>query len=134
MTSDVALLDAAREVRLNAYAPYSGYLVGSAIRDEQGRVFVGCNVENISYGGCICAERHAIGAMIAAGGRRITALAVVTLDGGTPCGICLQSIAEFADPDLPIELVGDVGQRTVTLRELLPQGFKSEAVARENQS
>lgn len=130
MTFDPALIDAAQSVRKNAYAPYSGYLVGAALRDEQGRVFVGCNVENISYGGCICAERHAIGAMIAAGGKTIETLVVATVDGGTPCGICLQSIAEFAEGDLPICLVGESGERLLTLGDLLPQGFKSEAVAR----
>lgn len=124
------LIRAALEVRNNAYAPYSGYLVGAALNDGEGRVFIGCNVENISYGGCICAERHAIGAMVAAGGKRIHALAVATIDGGVPCGICLQSIAEFADPDLPIYLAGSLGTREVTLGELLPQGFKSDAVAR----
>lgn len=128
MTSD--LVRAALAVRDNAYAPYSGYLVGAALLDEQGKIFVGCNVENISYGGCICAERHAIGAMIAAGSKRIQELAVATVDGGVPCGICLQSITEFADADLKITLAGSLGTQHTTLGELLPMGFKSEAVAR----
>lgn len=130
MDDNLRLQRAAQDVRRNAYAPYSGYRVGAALLDEQERIFVGCNVENISYGGCICAERHAIGAMIAAGGKRITKLVVATLDGGTPCGICLQSIAEFAEPELPITLLSDEGSREVQLQELLPQGFKSDAVAR----
>ena len=130
MTSEPELVEAAQSVRKNAYAPYSGYLVGAALRDEQGRVFIGCNVENISYGGCICAERHALGAMVAAGGKEIKELVVATIDGGVPCGICLQSIAEFAESDLPIVLAGSIGTRHTTLGALLPQGFKSDAVAR----
>ena len=128
---DSELLEAARTVRNHAYAPYSGYKVGAAIRDGQGRVFVGCNVENISYGGTICAERHAIGAMVAAGGTSMTALAVATLDGGAPCGLCLQSIAEFAASDLPIALVDQAGEvMTGILGEFLPRSFASHAVAR----
>jgi cytidine deaminase len=128
---DAELLEAARGARAHAYAPYSGYFVGAALRDEHGRIHVGCNAENISYGGCICAERHAIGAMIVAGGRHIQALAVATLDGGTPCGICLQSIAEFAGRELPIWLSDEARvTQQFTLADLLPHGFSSASVAR----
>lgn len=128
---DAVLVEAAKAARIHAYAPYSGYFVGAALRDEHGVVHVGCNAENISYGGCICAERHAIGSMVVTGGRRIAALAVATLDGGTPCGICLQSIAEFADPGLPIYLCDQAGDvQEFTLSSLLPHGFSSCAVAR----
>lgn len=128
---DVELLESAKDARRHAYAPYSGYRVGAALRDENGDVHVGCNAENISYGGCICAERHAIGAMVVSGARKIKALAVATLDGGAPCGICLQSIAEFADPDVPIVLIdANEGVVEFTLKQLLPFGFASDSVAR----
>lgn len=126
---DRELIDAAAAARDSAYAPYSRYAVGAALRDEEGRVHIGCNVENVSYGGTICAERHAIGAMAAAGGRRIIALAVATLDGGVPCGICLQSLSEFAAGDVPIAAVDEAGGVTrYTLAQLLPHAFASDAV------
>ena len=91
------LIAAARTVRERAYAPYSKFLVGSAVRSESGAMFVGCNVENGSFGATICAERSAILAMVAAGQRSITAIAVFT-DAETlamPCGVCRQVISEF---------------------------------------
>jgi cytidine deaminase len=89
------LIRAAQEVRQNAYAPYSNYSVGAAVRTIDGRVFVGCNVENASFGLTVCAERNAIFAAVAAGAREIVAVAVVTGDGGSPCGACRQVLAEF---------------------------------------
>lgn len=126
---DTELIEAARQARESAYAPYSGYKVGAAILDELGKIHIGCNVENVSYGGCICAERHAIGAMVVAGGRQIKALAVATLDGGPPCGICLQSIQELGASDTRIILAG--GDPAVTIRtlgEFMPFAFASNAV------
>lgn len=127
----MTLIEAAQHVRERAYAPYSGYSVGSAICDDLGQIHVGCNVENISYGGCICAERSAAVRMIAEGGRRVNEIAVATIDGGTPCGICLQFLAEFTNGDCEVHMVDGTGAVT-TLRfaELLPHGFISEAVSR----
>ena len=120
------LLAAAREAFANAYAPYSGFSVGAALRTVDGAVFVGCNVENVAYPEGTCAEAGAIAAMCAAGGRRIAALAVIA-DGPepvAPCGGCRQKIAEFADPDVPVTMATLGGAaRTVTLADLLPGAF-----------
>jgi cytidine deaminase len=121
---DDALLEAARTVRSRAYAPYSGYTVGAALRSEDGRIFAGTNVENASLGLTVCAERNAVAAAVAAGARRFLALAVATRDGGTPCGACRQVLAEFA-ADLPVLVAGDTGSpRLLRLDELLPHGFR----------
>ena len=123
------LIEAAREVRARAYAPYSKYRVGAAIATRSGRIFVGCNVENATLGATICAERSAIVQMIAAGEREPVACAVVTGGprGGSPCGICRQVLWEFAR-DMPIALVGDgprgTTRRDTTLAKLLPDGFR----------
>lgn len=122
-----SLVDAARAVRENAYAPYSNYKVGAAIATKSGKVFIGCNVENASYGGTICAERGAIMAMVAAGEREPIACAVVTEDQGSPCGICRQILSELAQDDMPVAMVGvdDDGEtgHVVSLGELLPYRF-----------
>jgi cytidine deaminase len=117
------LLQLARDAARQAYAPYSRYSVGAAILAEDGSVYTGCNVENASYGLTICAERVAFFAAVAAGHRRFEAIAVVTPDGGTPCGACRQVLNELA-PDLDV-LVGrpDGSHRTFGLRELLPEAF-----------
>ncbi len=101
MSGGDALLRAAAAVRLNAYAPYSRFKVGCAIRAEDGRISVGANVENASYPEGLCAEAAAIAAMVAAGQRRIAEIAVVCegAEPAPPCGGCRQRIAEFADPD-----------------------------------
>ncbi|MBS1715512.1 MAG: cytidine deaminase [Armatimonadetes bacterium] len=121
-----ALLEAARLARSNSYAPYSVYEVGAAVLGEDGTVYKGCNVENASFGLTVCAERSAIVTMVGAGCRRLKAVAVSTKDGGTPCGMCLQTILEFAgQDDVPIWCADDEGQvRGHTLRSLLPQGFR----------
>ncbi|AKU90295.1 cytidine deaminase [Vulgatibacter incomptus] len=125
------LLLAALAARQRAYAPYSRYQVGAAVLGDDGRVYAGCNVENSSYGVCLCAERNAVGQAIARGARRILAAAVVTSSTppAPPCGICLQTFAELADSDLPILLAnpGDE-ERRLTLAELLPHGFGPAAL------
>ncbi|MGA0377453.1 MAG: cytidine deaminase, partial [bacterium] len=123
MLDEGMLLEAARDARKKAYAPYSRFLVGAAILDDQGKLHKGCNVENAAYPQGTCAEAGAIAAMILAEGRRIKAIAVVgeSLDPVTPCGGCRQKIREFAAPTTPI-LIGDlkVLRLRQTLAELLP--------------
>jgi cytidine deaminase len=119
------LIDAALEVRKRAYARYSGYHVGAALRSASGKIYVGCNVENASYGLTQCAERSAVTAAVAAGEREFTALALALPAGGTPCGACRQVLAEFCDA-LPIVVVNadDPTERVeMNLRELLPGRF-----------
>ncbi len=124
-TDITRLIDAACAVRLRAYAPYSKYLVGAALLTADGEIVVGCNVENVSYGLTICAERVAIGTAVANGQREFTAMVIATANGGTPCGACRQVLIEFAR-DLPIYLINVDEGRTVTelsLAQLLPGRF-----------
>ncbi len=124
-----ALIAAAAAARAHAYAPYSRFAVGAAIRAADGTLHAGANVENAAYPQGPCAEASAIGAMIAAGGRRISEM-VVLADGEAlcaPCGGCRQRIREFADAETRIHLCGPEGlRRTVTLGELLPLSFGPE--------
>ena len=117
------LINAARLAREQAYAPYSRFAVGAALRTRGGRVFVGCNVENLSFGLTICAERAAVFAAVAAGEREFEALAVVadSREPVTPCGACRQVLAEFS-PTLPVcsaNLQGTVFKSSIA--ELLPR-------------
>lgn len=124
------LIEAAVAARLRAHAPYSNFLVGAAVRDERGRVFGGCNVENAAYPQGWCAEPSAIAAMVMAGGKRITEVAVAGSGEGlvTPCGGCRQKIREFASGGCLIHVCGVDGivKRTFTLDELLPFSFGPE--------
>ena len=121
------LFDAARAVRARAHAPYSRFRVGAAVLDETGAVHVGCNVENAAYPEGVCAETAAIAAMVAAGGRRIRAIAVIgsgpTMT--TPCGGCRQRIREFADADTRVHLHDPAADtyETMPLEALLPLAF-----------
>lgn len=120
------LLTAAIDARLQAYAPYSDFLVGAALVTDDDQIICGCNVENASYGLTICAERNAVFAAVAQGHRRFQAIALATVGGVTPCGACRQVLAEFCD-DLPI-LIVDVEQpdriTETSLAVLLPGRFK----------
>lgn len=119
------LVEQAREARDRAYAPYSGYRVGAALETDDGRVFVGCNVENASYPVSICAERAALFAAVSAGAQRFRRLVVVA-SGRTPypCGSCRQALSEFA-PDLPITVVdGANGRLELALDAILPNPFR----------
>jgi len=116
----------ARQVMGRAYAPYSKFHVGAAVRDEDGGIHGGCNVENAAYPQGLCAEAGAIAALVAAGKRRV--LECVVIGPGpeviTPCGGCRQKLREFATDDLPIHLCGPDGlHRTVTLGQLFPMSF-----------
>ena len=128
--ADEDLIKAAIDARKRAYAPYSKFDVGAAIRDETGRIHRGQNIENAAYPNGICAETAAIAAMIDAGGRSITAIAVAGGDGTvmcTPCGGCRQRIREFATPDTPILIADDKGlMARFTLAALLPESFGPE--------
>ncbi len=121
-----ALFDAARSAQGHAYAPYSRFHVGAALRTPSGAIFAGCNVENAAYPQGACAESGAIGAMALAGERRIAEILVIG-DGEalcTPCGGCRQRIREFAAPETPINIAGPQGVRArFTLEELLPHSF-----------
>jgi len=125
------LVAEARKARASAYAPYSDYRVGAAIATEDGRIFIGCNVENASFGATICAERMAIGAMIVAGASKPIAVAIVTGGSrpGPPCGMCRQVLVEFTR-DMPIILVAETGKgdsrRDTTLAEVMPDVFELE--------
>ena len=120
------LLQAAERARERAYAPYSGFLVGCAIRGEDGEIYVGCNVENAAYPQGHCAERSAVSALVVAGGGRIAEVAIA--GGGdepcAPCGGCRQLLSELADPGILVHMTGRAGTVTsATLGELLPLGF-----------
>lgn len=129
------LYAAALAVRERAYAPYSSYLVGAALRDEHGTVHVAANVENAAYPQSQCAEASAIGVMVAAGGRKITEVLVVADERQglpSPCGACRQRLREFATLDTPVHLAGLGGViRTVTMGDLLPFSFGPEYLGRE---
>lgn len=125
-----SLIAAARRAAQNAYAPYSHFHVGAAILLDNGQVFAGCNVENVSYGLTNCAERAAIFAAVSALGTvKIRAVAVVNDRNVacSPCGACRQVIAEFG-PQADIFYLGPNGMQSSTVRELLPDCFTSESL------
>jgi len=122
----MSLLQAATEVRLNAWAPYSGFRVGAAVRGASGAVYCGCNVENAAYPEGTCAEAGAIAAMVAAGETRLSE-ALVIADSAhpvPPCGGCRQKLAEFGGPEVPVTLCTTSGQaQQTTIGALLPGAF-----------
>lgn len=120
------LKEAATEVRLRAYAPYSRFKVGAAIRATSGSIYMGCNVENVAYPEGTCAEAGAIAAMVAAGDQRIAEIHVIADSPAPvpPCGGCRQKIAEFADLDVKVTMHTTDGlSKTMTVAELLPGLF-----------
>ena len=124
----VELLTQARLAMGNAYCPYSNFPVGAAVLTADGRIFLGCNVENASYGLTVCAERTAIFSAVANGGIGIAAVAVVTITEppSRPCGACRQVIAEFSREDNPTIVIsaGKSGGAVIeTIKELLPKTF-----------
>lgn len=125
------LIAAAIEARQNAYAPYSNYQVGAALLGKSGQIYTGCNVENASYGGTICAERTAVVKAISEGEQQFEAL-VVAVAGpeiSSPCGICRQFLAEFG-LDLKLILVNLEGKKVETkLEQLLPGAFTAKNLA-----
>jgi cytidine deaminase len=124
--TDKELIALAIEARANAYTPYSGYSVGAALLAESGEVYCGCNIENSSYGLTICAERAAAFKAVCAGERRFLAVAVVTENGGSPCGACRQVLSEFGS-DMRVLVADAAGNyRAWTLSELLPDQFRPE--------
>jgi cytidine deaminase len=121
------LIQAAKVAYENAYAPYSNYRVGAAVLADDGQVYAGCNVENAVYPLTMCAERVAIFKAISAGAKSIRAVAVVTANGGSPCGSCRQVMREFAPDTMPV-YVADLEGRYATyhMADLLPVGFSSK--------
>lgn len=124
----MSLLDAATRVRENAYAPYSHFKVGAALRSTAGNIHLGVNVENAAYPEGTCAEAGAIAAMCAAGDQRIAEILVIAdcPEPVPPCGGCRQKIAEFAGPDVQVTLCTTSGKsRSMTVAELLPGAFNA---------
>jgi homotetrameric cytidine deaminase len=126
------MVDLARTAMARAYAPYSNFQVGVALRDEAGALHSGANVENGAYPQGACAEASAIGALVAAGGHAIREVVVMAdTELIVPCGGCRQRLSEFASADTPVHLSGPEGvRRTVTLAELLPLAFDLEDAAK----
>lgn len=120
------LLKAALEGQKNAYAPYSGKFIGAAVLMDNGKIYGGCNVENASYGGTVCAERTAIFKGISEGAKKIKEVLVVSSEKNpwSPCGFCRQVIAEFASPETPITLTNPQGQsRSFKFIDIFPEAF-----------
>jgi homotetrameric cytidine deaminase len=122
-----ALVEKAREVAKNAYAPYSDFRVGAALKLTNGQVVTGTNVENASFGLTICAERSALVSAVSQFGPeiRVAAVAVANLNGAAspPCGACRQMLSEFVLPDAPVAFPFADGMRTMPFSELLPVAF-----------
>lgn len=116
----------ASEAQSKAYAPYSRFPVGAAILAEDGRVFMGCNVENASFGLTVCAERNAMAAAVLAGARPVAVAIVGNQHDLLPCGACRQVLAEFNPELLVVTQASDQQVNVRSLRELLPAAFELE--------
>jgi len=119
------LVEAARRAQRRAYAPYSKFSVGAAVLAEDGQIFVGCNVENGSFGLTVCAERNAVAAAVVAGARPAAVAVVAPGSATAPCGACRQVLAEFS-ADMPVVLAGPDGddRHLESLDALLPSAFR----------
>lgn len=119
-----SLIELANEVRKHAYVPYSNYRVGAALRTKSGRVFTGVNVESAAYPTTMCAERVAVYKAVSEGEREFDAIAVVTDNGGSPCGSCRQVLAEFGLETIVL-IANGAGEllKEMTVAELLPEAF-----------
>ncbi|WP_298839111.1 cytidine deaminase [uncultured Roseobacter sp.] len=129
----MSLQKAATEVRENAYAPYSGFQVGAAVRGASGEIYVGCNVENVAYPEGTCAEAGAIAAMVAAGETQLTEAYVIAGSPTpvTPCGGCRQKLAEFASADAVVTMATTGGaEQSTTVGDLLPGVFSASHMDR----
>ncbi len=131
--STQSLIRSAIEATQNAYIPYSHYPVGAALRARDGSLYLGCNIENASYPVTICAERVALVKAVSEGQRQFEAIAVVTSNGGSPCGMCRQMLYEFA-PDLRVFLARMDGTLVYDglLSELLPRGFGPDSLPHDS--
>ena len=121
------LVNAALAAREHAYAPYSGFKVGAALLAEDGTIQAGCNIENRSFGATVCAERVAIGSLVASGQTTVTAIVVMSESDppASPCGMCLQVLTEFATPEVPVLLLNPQGdRREYRLADLSPHPFQ----------
>jgi cytidine deaminase len=127
----LALIDLANEARRRAYAPYSNYQVGAALRTHTGRIFTGCNVENAAYPTSMCAERIAIYKAVSEGEKAFEVIAVVTPNGGMPCGGCRQVMAEFG-LDTVVLIADGEGRQVLetTVSGLLPGAFTPKDLER----
>jgi cytidine deaminase len=124
------LIASATAAREPAYAPYSNFKVGAALMSKSGHVYTGCNVENAAYGPTTCAERTAVVKAVSEGEREFEAIAVVSENGVSPCGICRQVMMEFA-PDMTVIIADTQGNtRVTTVRDLLPDGFTPDQLPR----
>ncbi|HOJ00465.1 MAG TPA: cytidine deaminase [Anaerolineaceae bacterium] len=125
------LIEAAVEARKKAYVPYSRYPVGAALLTKAGKIYTGANIENAAFPVTICAERTAIFKAVSEGERELQAIAVVTKNGGTPCGSCRQVMAEF-NPDLIIYIANEKGEivQETTLKDILPGYFGPKSLVK----
>jgi homotetrameric cytidine deaminase len=127
-TAMLSLLDKARQAALHSYAPYSGFRVGAALKLTNGEIVTGANVENVSFGLTICAERSALVRAVSQFGPdiRVEAVAIANLNSlaSPPCGACRQVLAEFIQPDAPVIFPSTGGDRTMSFNELLPLAFE----------
>lgn len=123
-----ALIAQAVAILPNSYSPYSQYPVGAAVLTASGKIYQGVNIENAAYPSSICAERSAIFNAVSAGERKLLGIAIVTKNGGSPCGACRQVMREFGGKDLPILIVNEQGEliEETDLLELLPRSFGPE--------